>query len=228
MCNFHVKSQGCNSFPKIYGRGIQSRYHFGIEKSGAWTEEEVQSQMEGLQWKHSFDPSSCFSCNDCHHAFYLADFPTRWEASSNCAANMYSCDLVLLIQCLQQVLSIFVENFFAIASWSLLYNCNNVLFFFDSHVNERRRWNATQFDKQFLVFSCTIECTSPHFIHRLEQNPRFWLGSCVFLIIHWATFNFFCGLSRTFSWTNWSSEVSSIFVFTTLGWINVCMDVERS
>eukprot|EP00434_Breviolum_minutum_P035607 symbB.v1.2.031521.t1/scaffold3668.1/size52292/1 len=52
----------------------------------------------------------------CHSPFYIANFPTRWEASSNSAANMYFCDLVLLIPCFQQVLSIFVENFFAIVS----------------------------------------------------------------------------------------------------------------
>ncbi len=32
---FILNLRGFNSFPKIYGRGIQSRYHFGIEKCGA-------------------------------------------------------------------------------------------------------------------------------------------------------------------------------------------------
>lgn len=110
--------------PNFVQEQFQTRYLDSILKRCFFTEEEVQSQMEGLQWKYSFDPGSLFSCNDCHHPFYIADFPTRWEASSNSAANMYFCDLVLLIPCFQQVLSIFVENFFAIAStsWSFIYD----------------------------------------------------------------------------------------------------------
>lgn len=207
MCSVHVRSQGCNSYPKFCARAIpvyQIDSIFGVLQlrkrcSPKWKAFNGNTHLTLAACflamiALTLSISQTFLLDGRHRATVLLTciFATlffSYHAFSKFSPYLWNTSLLLL---LGHWFTMFYDDY------------NLVLLFFSTDVdvwNERWRWNAIQFDKHFswveenhqLHDAACVASFLPTGSHRLEQNP----GSRIlqltrflfFLIIYWTNMN---------------------------------------